>query len=114
MIEIWDLWFPNAGATGLSFARCRVGADAAADRVLVHAAPRRLEVTVRDEHGTIELADHWPDQDDLGRLVILPGGEVGILTAWWHAPDHSEWRWQLELSNCRHAEVRAEDPARQA
>jgi hypothetical protein len=138
MIEIWDLWFPNAGATGLSFARCRVGADAAADRVLVHAAPRRLEVTVRDEqgavvaegrglrrrqpgpmslllrhNGAIELEDHWPDQDDLGRLVILPGGEAGILTAWWHAPDHSAWRWQLELSNCRHAEVSAEEPARQ-
>jgi hypothetical protein len=97
MVEIWDLRFPNAGATGLSFARCRVGADAAADRVLVHAAPRRLEVTVRDEQGTlvaeghglrrrepgpmsllvrhdgaIELQDHWPGQDDLGRLVILP------------------------------------------
>jgi hypothetical protein len=43
-----------------------------------------------------------PDQDDLGRLVILPGGEAGILTAWWHAPDRREWRWQLELSNCRH------------
>jgi hypothetical protein len=41
MVEIWDLWFPNAGATGLPFARCRVGA-AAADRVLVHAAPRHL------------------------------------------------------------------------
>jgi hypothetical protein len=47
MVEIWDLWFPNAGATGLSFARCRVGADAAADRVLVHAAPRRLEARPR-------------------------------------------------------------------
>jgi hypothetical protein len=126
MVEIWDLWFPNAGATGLSFARCRVGADAAADRVLVHAAPRQLDVTVRDEQGavlaegrglkrqapgpmsmltrhdgTIELEDHWPDQDDLGRLVILPGGEAGILTAWWHAPDHSEWSRQLELSNHR-------------
>jgi hypothetical protein len=32
-------------------------------------------------------------------LVILPGGEAGILTSWWHAPDHSQWRWQLELSN---------------
>jgi len=137
MIEIWDLWFPNAGATGLSFARCRVGADAAADRVLVHAAPRRLEVTVRDEHGAvvaegrglrrsqpgpmsllirhdgaIALQDHWPGQDDLGRLVILPGGEAGILTAWWHAPDRSEWRWQLELSNCRRVGESAEDPGR--
>jgi hypothetical protein len=124
MDELWDLWFPNSGATGLSFARCRVGADAAADRVLVHAAPRHLEVTVRNEHGfvlaegrglrrhepgpmsllirdngTIRLEDHWPDQNDLGRLVILPGGEAGILTAWWHSEDRSQWRWQLELSN---------------
>jgi hypothetical protein len=53
MDELWDLWFPNSGATGLSFARCRVGADAAADRVLVHAAPRHLEVTVRNEQGIV-------------------------------------------------------------
>jgi hypothetical protein len=124
MNELWDLWFPNAGATGLSFARCRVDADAAAGRVLVHAAPRHLEVVVRNDHGevaaegrglrrgapgpmsllvrdgaTIRLQDHWPTSDDLGVLVILPGGEAGILTSWWHAPDHSEWRWTLELSN---------------
>ena len=52
MNELWDLWFPNAGATGLSFARCRVGADAAAGRVLVHAAPRHLEVVVRNDRAT--------------------------------------------------------------
>jgi hypothetical protein len=126
MIEQWDLWFPNAGATGLPFARCRVDADAAADRVLVHAAPPHLDVTVCDGHGavvaegrglerqapgpmslltrdgrTIQLHDHWPDQEDLGRLVILPGGEAGTLVSWWHADDHSEWRWRLELYNHR-------------
>jgi len=62
--------------------------------------------------GAIALQDHWPGQDDLGRLVILPGGEAGILTAWWHAPDRSEWRWQLELSNCRRVGESAEDPGR--
>ena len=118
MTEVWDIWFPEAGATGISFARSRVEAEAAGDRLLVHAAPPKFDVSVRDTegrliaHGTglergepgpmtalirrggeIALEDVWPDDDDLGRLVILPGGEAGILRAWWHAPDHSEWRW---------------------
>jgi hypothetical protein len=124
MLEIWDLWMPSAGATGLSFARSRVEAEAAGDRLLVHAAPPQLAVTVRGEDGTVVasgedlergepgpmsylvrrgrailLEDGWPSDDDLGRLVILPGGEAGMLTAWWHAEDHSEWRWQVEFSN---------------
>jgi hypothetical protein len=124
MLEYWDLWFPPAGATGIPFARSRVEAEAAGDRVLVHAAPPSLDVTVRDQHGnviaegrglergapgpisylvregsSIKLEDGWPDQDDLGKLVILPGGEAGILTSWWHAADHSEWRWGVEFYN---------------
>ena len=91
MLEQWDLWFPSAAATGVSFARSLVEADAAGERLLVHAAPPQLDVTVRGED--------WPTQDDLGRLVILPGGEAGILQGWWHAEDHSEWRWQIELYN---------------
>jgi hypothetical protein len=124
VLEIWDLWFPSAGATGLSFARSAVDGQAAGRRVLVHAAPPELHVTVRDETGaviaegdglkrgqpgpmsflvrdgaTVGLEDGWPSQEDLGRLVILPGGEAGILKAWWHAEDHSEWRWQVEFYN---------------
>ena len=122
----WDLWFPAAGAAALSFARSEVDAEAAGDRVLVHAAPPKLAVTVRDQAGKvvaenrglerhqpgsmrflvrdgedIRLEDGWPSQDDLGRLVILPGGEAGILTAWWHAEDNGEWRWQVEFYNHR-------------
>jgi hypothetical protein len=124
MLEQWDLWFPAVGATGLSFARSEVDAEAAGNRVLVHAAPPKLAVTVRDEAGqvlaeghglergqpgpmsflvrdgdSIRLEDGWPGQGDLGRLVILPGGEAGILKAWWHADDRSEWRWQVEFYN---------------
>ena len=124
MLEQWDLWFPAVGATGLSFARSEVDAEAAGDRVLVHAAPPKLEVIVRDKTGKviaegrglergqpgpmsvlvregdgIRLEDGWPSQEDVGRLVILPGGEAGILKAWWHAEDHSEWRWQVEFYN---------------
>jgi hypothetical protein len=124
MIEVWDLWFPDAGATGVSFARSRVDGDAAGDRLLVHAAPPRLEVTVRSDNGSvvatgeklerhekgpmsflvrngseIVLEDGWPTDADLGRLVILPGGEAGILQRWWNADDHSEWRWAVEFYN---------------
>jgi hypothetical protein len=124
MDEVWDLWVPQVGATGLSFARSRVDAGAAGDRVLVHAAPSMLDVTVRGNDGSVRaegrnlargepgpmsylvrrgdritLEDGWPSDQDLGRLVILPGGEAGILRAWWHAEDRSEWRWQVEFSN---------------
>ena len=123
-MQTWDLWFPSAGATGVSFARARVGEDPPTDRVLVHAAPPRLDVTVRDADGSViaeglgldrgapgpitflirsggevRLEDGWPTDRDLGRLVILPGGEAGVLKAWWHADDRRAWRWQVELSN---------------
>ena len=126
MSETWDLWFPGAGATGMSFARARVDPAVAGDRVLVHAAPQELEVVVRDDadgrvvaSGTVRrgepgpistlvrdgadvrLEDGWPTQDDLGRLVVLPGGEAGVLTAWEHAEDRSWWRWSVEFRNSR-------------
>lgn len=123
MTEIWDLWFPGAGSTGMSFARAEVEAAAAGERLLVHAAPPQLEVTVRDEDGQvlargggergaegpmsflvragdrIGLEDGWPGPQDLGRLVLLPGGEAGVLTAWEHGEDHSWWRWSVEFFN---------------
>ena len=94
--------------------------------MLVHAAPKKLEVMVRDMQGnvlaqgrdlerkqpgpmsylvrtgrSITLEDVWPTSADLGRVVLLPGGEAGILKAWWNAEDHSEWRWQVEFYNHR-------------
>lgn len=126
MDETWDLWYPDAGATGISFCRSRVDADAAGDRVLVHAAPRSISVTVTGQDGRIlaegnglertdegpmsyliragdriTIEDVWPTDDDLGRLVLLPGGEAGKLVSWWHADDHSEWRWRVEFHNRR-------------
>lgn len=124
MTETWELWFPQAAAAGLPFSRSRVGADDAGDRLLVHAAPPSLEVVVRAPDGdliacgsdlsrgaegpmsylvrngsTITLEDGWPTEEDLGRLVLLAGGEAGVLTSWWHAEDQSEWRWSVEFYN---------------
>ena len=120
-IEIWDLWFPDAAAQGLPFARGRLRAT---NVLLVHAAPASLRVDVVDDAGKllargdrlqrsaetpiarlrrragrIEREDIWPGADELGLPVILAGGEVGILTAWWNDPQQREWRWSIELYN---------------
>jgi hypothetical protein len=124
-IEIWDLWYPNAAAQGLPFARGRLDAT---QTLLVHAPPDVLRVEVRDDTGrliargdklkrttekyrpmarltregdTLQRIDLWPEEADIGRPVILPGGEVGILQSWWNAPDEQEWRWQIEFYNHR-------------
>ena len=122
-LQIWDLWYPQAGATGIPFARGRLDAT---DIILVHAAPPNLTVEVRGDSGdrvayTRDLAqsadrpmarltvqgehitreDLWPTQEDIGRVVLLPGGEVGKLISWWNAEDGSEWRWQVEFYNQR-------------
>jgi hypothetical protein len=121
--HVWDLWYPNVAAQGLPFARGRLDAT---DVLLVHAAPETLDVAVRNddgqllargiglartaerpmarltvEDGQIGREDLWPVADDIGRPVILPGGEVGILLTWWNAEDGSAWRWQVEFYNRR-------------
>ena len=93
---------------------------------MVHAPPPALTVEVRSEAGDrlayakdlaqtadrpiarltlqgeqIAREDVWPAPEDIGRLVILPGGEVGKLVSWWNAEDGSEWRWQVEFYNHR-------------
>jgi hypothetical protein len=119
----WDLWYPDAAARGLPFARGRLDAT---DTLLVHAAPDVLDIEVRRDDGSLvargqglkrtadrpmarlvldgdkmSRLDLWPEASDIGRLVILPGGEVGILLDWWNADDGSEWRWRVEFYNHR-------------
>jgi hypothetical protein len=119
----WELWIPDAASRGIAFA---LGVAEPADALWVHAAPSLLRVEVRDgggrtlaagdglrrnadspmtrlevRDGKVARSDEWPVDSDLGSLVILPGGEVGRLRAWWNAPDHSAWRWSLEFENHR-------------
>ena len=120
-LEIWDLWFPDAGSQGLLFARGRLQAT---DQLLAHAAPANLRVDVVNEQGKllargtnlrrtaetpitrlsrregrIEREDIWPAEYEIGLPVILAGGEIGILTAWWNDPERQSWRWSIELFN---------------
>jgi hypothetical protein len=122
-LQIWDLWYPQAGATGISFARGRLEET---NLLLVHAPPPMLTVELQSEDGkrlayapdlaqtadcpiarltvqgeNIVREDLWPAKSDIGTLIILPGGEVGKLIQWWNAEDGSEWRWQVEFYNHR-------------
>ena len=122
-LQIWDLWYSKAGATGKPFARGRLNAT---NVFLVYAPPLLFTVEVRSNDGQriayaqdleqtadrpmarltiqgnqITREDVWPDQIDIGQVIILPGGEVGILISWWNADDGSEWRWQVEFYNHR-------------
>ncbi len=123
-MQTWDLWYPEAAATGLPFARGKLDPT---DVLWVHAAPDVLAATVRDAADAViacgeslrragaqlpttrlqrsgdQVAreDRWPTAADLGSPVMLPGGEVGRLIAWWNAADGSEWRWQVEFYNHR-------------
>ena len=121
--QIWDLWIPDVGATGISFARGRLDAT---DVIIVHAAPEKLNVEVRDHNGNvlargdnlprtanspmarlrrqgnkITREDIWPTDADYGTRVIVAGGEVGTLQKWWNDPEQQEWRWSLEFYNHR-------------
>lgn len=107
----------------MPFARGRLDAT---DALWVHAPPEYLTVEVRSDDGallakgkdlkqtadrpmaklardgdSITREDLWPTERDIGALVILPGGEVGTLKAWWNAEDGSAWRWQVEFYNHR-------------
>ena len=123
-LHTWELWYPGAGATGLPLARAPIDP---VDVVWAHAVPRKVAVTVRQGDDRVVARgealsrnggykpmtrfalngdevgreDRWPTDADLGSVVILPGGEAGILNAWWNAEDGSAWRWSIEFSNHR-------------
>jgi hypothetical protein len=124
VLQTWELYYPEAAATGIPVARARIDPT---DVVWAHAAPPVLAVTVREgddrvvarggplrrqgaylpmtrlesRDAAVTREDRWPTEADLGAVVILPGGEAGILKSWWNASDGNEWRWTVEFSNRR-------------
>lgn len=122
--HVWDLRNPDGAMTGMPWGRALMAAH---DSVLAHSLSERIDIEVRTadgeqvarvenladpsattpmsrldlRDGTVVRANVWPDESDLGKPVILPGGEVGILVEWWNEPDGSAWRWRVEFSNAR-------------
>jgi hypothetical protein len=121
MLQYWEVWYPKAAATGILVARGRLDPT---ERLIFHSTPDVITVDVYDTdrnrvaHGKdlertmdspmtllrlegerVVREDFWPTDADVGTPVLLPGGEVGILTEWWNAEDRTEWRWQLEFYN---------------
>jgi len=123
-METWELYYPESAATGLAVARARIDPTTV---VWLHAAPPVLAALVREgddrlvargeplrragaqfpmtrlerQGANVVRQDRWPTDSDYGAVVILPGGEAGILKSWWNASDGSEWRWMVEFSNRR-------------
>lgn len=123
-LQTWELWYPNAAATGMLFARTRIDPT---EVLWVHAVPPTLAVTVRNAAGEpiahgepleregpqlpmtrlslvgaeVRREDRWPKDADLGALVLLPGGEAGVLVSWWNSTEGDEWRWRVEFYNHR-------------
>ena len=122
-LEYWEIWYPQAAATGLLIAR---GQLQRTDTLFLHSAPEVVTVEISDNEGRrlayganlertqdspmcklrresdlISREDIWPGAEDFETPVILPGGEVGILKSWWNSEDWMEWRWQVEFYNSR-------------
>lgn len=118
----WSIRSRDGGMNGLEFARCLTAGDLR--RVLLHAARAQASVEVIDDsdqlvargdvdrsgdyspitelvlqNGAFSRQEIWPTPEHHGLPVLLPGGEVGVLTAWRHAEDHSWWQWSVEFSN---------------
>jgi len=117
----WSIRSGDGGMNGLEFTLALTAGDLST--VLVHAAPRHMQVEVRagdrlvasgdaerqGEYSPMTLlqltgdgitrGEVWPDESHLGLPVLLAGGEVGVLLRWTHAPDRSWWQWAVEFSN---------------
>jgi hypothetical protein len=122
-VHVWAIRNPDGGANGLEFARATI---APTQTVLAHAMPSTVDVHVYENGGALVAIGEglratdetpisrlrvdglrvlreeiWPTDEDVGSVVILCGGEAGVLRRWWNDDERAAWRWDLELSNRR-------------
>jgi hypothetical protein len=118
-VLVWNLRGADGGAAGLEFARATIEMT---ESVLVHAAPSVLDVEVFENgqrliaagkglrasvdtpmarlrlEGVRVLREQvWPVEEDVGSIVLLPGGEAGRLESWATDPKQRRWVWSVQL-----------------
>ena len=118
----WSIRSRDGAMNGLELARCSTAGNFS--RVLVHAAPAQMSLEITDDDDQViargsldrngeyspmtlvtllddglQREEVWPCEGLYELPVLLSGGEVGILTSWRHADDHSWWQWSVEFSN---------------
>lgn len=118
--RVWAIRSMEGGAAGLEFAHATLSAEH--DVVLAHALPPSVRIEVHEGGSVVASADDlhdgsastpisklsidglrvlrqniWPREQDVGLPVVLPGGEVGLLTSWWNDDEGAHWRWTIEL-----------------
>ncbi|HEY3080282.1 MAG TPA: hypothetical protein VGM69_10280 [Chloroflexota bacterium] len=81
-LQTWELWYPDAAATGLPFARGRLEPT---DELWVHAAPPTLAVTVRDgDERVVARGEELPRRRRPGRRPRRRAATTGRAL-----PDHA-------------------------
>ena len=94
-IQIWDLWYPQAAATGVPFARGRLDAT---DVLIVHAPPPMLTVEVRTDNGRrLAMGVDLPQTADrpMARLTRR-GDQIIREDVWPTADDIGDMRRQID------------------
>jgi hypothetical protein len=82
-LQTWDLWYPQAGATGISFARGRLEETKI---LLVHAPPPMLTVEVRSEDGRrLAYAQDLAQTADRPIAPLTVQGEIIVREDLWPA-----------------------------
>lgn len=118
----WTIRARDGGMNGLEFSQATTAGGFTS--ALVHAAPAQMSVVIRTDAGdlvarsdvdreddyspitlleidggSLRRREIWPTEEHVGMLVLVAGGEAGILQRWESADDRSWWRWSVEFSN---------------
>ena len=96
-LQFWDLWYPQAGATGVAFARGRLEASRI---LLVHAPPPMLTVEVRSDRGMrLAFSENFDSDSRSAHHAVDPPWQEGYAAR--HLADNQRHRPVGDLAGRR-------------